>query len=456
MDDGAGALLVASSDKGVAELCEARTGGLLRTLQDCHPCTSGLTATNRCVVSAEKNRSFLHLWSWGREQPQYRCQAPERLSCVSATSDGAHCIAGAGSGKLYLWQIASGKLLFAWDGHFRPVCTLGTVCADGFLLSAGEDAIINVWSFSQLLRAAESASPAPRPFRTWTAHTLSVTSLSVSDSGHASLIVSCSLDQTIRVWRMGEGVKEAVHGADLGVALTCVATDPTHAAVYAGAVDGRVLCASLIAEPRDRVSSSSGPHVGEPASGARSGLARHAAAVSALCVSGDGARLFTCAADGGYWVWQAGTLALLSRHRTSLKLDSLFFISRPAALAFCVVDRGGSAPFAPFKKFVLPAIDYAGVATPADHTSLGCVPTLLRPNPSEGGTRSNGELPLLQAYEWAPEMREVELDLAAQDMDGDVNVSEMRSQLLQWQDLNIRLQVVAWERQLGMTTRSGL
>ena len=295
--EGDGAVLAVSSEKGFAQLSDARTGGLLRTLQDCHPCAGGLAATSSCVMTAEKNRSFVHLWSWNKEQPQYRCQAPERLSCIYATADGAHCVAGAGSGKLYLWQVASGKLLYTWDAHFRPVTALSATCADGYLLSAGEDAIINVWSFAQLLRAAEAAAPAPRPFRTWTAHTLSVTALAVAHCGHNSLVVSSSLDQTVRVWRMAEDVKESVHGADLGAALTCVAVDPNHAAVYAGAADGRVLYASLLIDasellrpggPTQRAGPAAGGEAGEAGSGARAGLARHAAAVSAVCISSDG------------------------------------------------------------------------------------------------------------------------------------------------------------------------
>ena len=103
-------LLAASSTQGVAQLCDPRSGALLRTLKDCRPGTNGLCASEHFVATAERDRSFVHLWSWGKEQPHFRCQAPERLTCVAATADGAHCFAGAASGKLYLWQVASGRL----------------------------------------------------------------------------------------------------------------------------------------------------------------------------------------------------------------------------------------------------------------------------------------------------------------------------------------------------------
>lgn len=454
-DDGAGALLAVSSEKGVAHLCDASTGGLLRTLQDCHPCVGGLAATSTCVVMAERTRSFIHLWSWSKEQPQYRCQVPERLGCVFATADGAHCVAGAGSGKLYLWEVASGKLLYTWDGHFRPVTALAGTCADGFLLSAGEDAIINVWSFARLLGAAETAAPAPRPFRTWTAHTLSVTALAVAEAGHASLVVSASLDQTVRVWRLAEGVKEAVHAADLGAALTCVAADPTHASVYAGASDGRVLHVPLLVDASTLLRPGGGTDAGGGGSGARAGLAHHAAAVSALCTSSDGARVFSCAADGGYWVWQAGTLALLSRQRTSLTFDALLFVAHPAALPEAASDRRAPTPFAPFKKFVLPPSDETASSGQADVSALGCVLVHLRPAEEEERRAPGGELPLLRDYEWAECMSEGVAGLGAWDAldggEGGLSTAEMRAQLVQWQKLNARLQALAWERQLGVS-----
>jgi pre-rRNA-processing protein IPI3 len=455
VDEAAGALLAVSSEKGVAQLCDARTGGLLRTFQDCHPCAGGLAATSTCVVMAESTRSFIHLWSWSKEQPQYRCQVPERLSCVFATADGAHCVAGAGSGKLYLWEVASGKLLYSWDGHFRPVTALAGTCADGFLLSAGEDAIINVWSFARLLRAAETAAPAPRPFRTWTAHTLSVTALAVAEAGHASLVVSASLDQTVRVWRLAEGVKEAVHSADLGAALTCVAADPTHAAVYSGATDGRVLHVSLLVDASTLLGPGGGAGAGGAGSGARAGLARHAAAVASLCTSSDGARVFSCAADGGYWVWQAGTLALLSRQKTTLRFDALLFVAPPAALPEAASDRRAPTPFAPFKKFVLPPSDETAASGMANLSALGCVMVHLRSAAEEELPASGGELPLLRDYEWAECMDEGEaFPVAGAGFDGGeggMSDAEMRAQLAHWQKLNARLQALAWERQLAVS-----
>jgi pre-rRNA-processing protein IPI3 len=243
-------LLAASSTQGVAQLCDPRSGALQRTLKDCRACGNGLCASEHFVATAERDRSFVHLWSWGKEQPHFRCQAPERLTCIAATADGAHCFAGAASGKLYLWQVASGRLLLAWHAHFKAATAL-SLCSDNFLLSAGEDAIVLAWNVAQLLQAAAERIAPPPAMRTWTAHTLPVTSLVVAECGVHSLIASASLDQTVRVWRLADSVRECVHCVDFASPLACLAAHPLHVSLYAGGTDGRIYPMPLLQPPHD-------------------------------------------------------------------------------------------------------------------------------------------------------------------------------------------------------------
>ena len=103
--------LLLTTSTGTAHVVDARSDALIHTLKDCKPCANGACASATFVLTAEKERSFVHAWSWQKEQPRYRCQAPERITSLVCTSDGAHCVGGGASGKLYLWEIASGRLL---------------------------------------------------------------------------------------------------------------------------------------------------------------------------------------------------------------------------------------------------------------------------------------------------------------------------------------------------------
>lgn len=48
-----------------------------------------------------------------------RCFAAEQLRCVAASPDGSLVAAGGASGRVYVWQAGSGRLLRLWPAHYR-------------------------------------------------------------------------------------------------------------------------------------------------------------------------------------------------------------------------------------------------------------------------------------------------------------------------------------------------
>jgi hypothetical protein len=48
-----------------------------------------------------------------------RCFAAEQLRCVAASPDGSLVAAGGASGRIYVWQAGSGRLLRSWPAHYR-------------------------------------------------------------------------------------------------------------------------------------------------------------------------------------------------------------------------------------------------------------------------------------------------------------------------------------------------
>ncbi len=69
--------------------------------------------TSVFVVSAHIKGTSLSVWRLpaGTSQPRYRCHAPEKISAVALSPDGAWCVGGGASGKAYLWETATGSLL---------------------------------------------------------------------------------------------------------------------------------------------------------------------------------------------------------------------------------------------------------------------------------------------------------------------------------------------------------
>ena len=54
------------------------------------------------------------------------------------------------AGKIFLWNVTTGEQLRAWDAHFKKVTALRFTDDDSFLVSGGEDAVINVWLLAQV------------------------------------------------------------------------------------------------------------------------------------------------------------------------------------------------------------------------------------------------------------------------------------------------------------------
>ena len=427
------ALVAGCSGKGVAQVYDPETGSVTQVLKDCHPCANGLAGSAHFMLTTERERSFIHLWSWAKESPQYRCQAPERLSCVLCTADSAHCLAGAASGKLYLWQLATGRLLVCWDAHFKSATALASCDRDGWLLSAGEDALIFVWSFASLLDAAESGKK-PRPHYTWSSHALSVTALCTASCGQHPLIASASLDQTVRVWRLAEGHPGSVHCAELAEPLSCVAAHPAHTELYAGGTEGRVYKLSLLLSAEE-LSTGAAQSAEGPAT------VQHEGAVHALCVAIDGLKLFSAAADGGVWVWDASSLALLRRFDESIQVDCLAFLPTRR--------RDETPPLAPLKKYA-----QQGASEEPTHEAtpqrMGCVPVLLQS--AEGGPFDQPELAVpmeLPLFDLgvAPPPGAFEDQDGAEEGDGRgadaAVVAELRAQCAQWQRISTELFEIA-------------
>ena len=452
-------LLVGSSSKGAASVCDGASGMLLRTLKDCKPVGGqhGLCGHSELVLSAERGRAFVHAWGGSKEQPAYRMQVPEKLGCVACTADGAHLAAGGASGKLYLWQLASGRLLLAWDAHFKA-CTAVAACAhDGLLVTAGADAIVLVWSFASLLQAAEERRTPPPPLRTWTEHALPVRALAIGECGQHSLIASASDDHTLRVWRIAAAVTASVAAVEL-LRRHRRRRPPSPLGALRRRSGRRDVARAAARAARRRAAG------GGPGAAAVAAAARHAGEVAAVVASADGLRVFSCAGAGGVWMWSAAPLVLLSRLHPTLSCDALAFLLPAPATAFAGRARmDAKAPLLPLKKFAEPAADDGPLAT---ERAMGCVPVVLRAVGGHGGGVASAvvaldpecaELPLLAGSDalgavggGAPLLPPAIAAEVAAAADGGASggggggsAAQLRAQVAQWEKINTELFALA-------------
>ena len=267
------AIVCSSAKHNGVFVLDSVTGGSLASYKN-NLCSSGGLALVRSrafdgsdaagyLVGAQRNSQWLHFWSWptGRDTPHLRCAAPEVLRCVAASSDGLYVAAGgASSGRLYVWEVATGALLRGWEGHYRPVTALCFTDDDSHLISGGAEAIIHAWRLGdivdeELASGAGAGDDTVTPATSWHEHYLPITALTVGTGGARGRIFSTSLDRSCRVWEIG--CAASLYSVELPTEATAVAVDALERRVFIGGADGRIfdvdLCAGAAAATAARL-----------------------------------------------------------------------------------------------------------------------------------------------------------------------------------------------------------
>ena len=117
---------------------------------------------------------------------------------------------------------------------------------NGIVITAGQDAIIRGWNFSELF-----TSSIPKSLFSYTSHSLEITDMIVSDGINGG-IVSVSLDSTVKCWRIGDTTPTA--SITIPSKVTCVCSNEEKTILNVGCIDGKVYRIPLLYAPQfDRI-----------------------------------------------------------------------------------------------------------------------------------------------------------------------------------------------------------
>lgn len=217
---------------------DLHTGGHVSSFKGNGSPLNGMTVTKNHIVAAQSGKALIHVYSHTKESIFQKIVAPEHISSICISSCNNWLAAGGVSGRIFVWDLGSGRLWFARECHYQAITSLEFSSDSSILVSASLDARIFVWRLLDLVSSQESGA-VPAPLHTFSDHTLSVTKVCIGKGKfNEARIVSCSLDGTVRLY-------DAVAGSLLTTFIVpqpvhSIALDPAERTIYAGTQNGGI------------------------------------------------------------------------------------------------------------------------------------------------------------------------------------------------------------------------
>lgn len=269
----------------------------------------------------------IFFWAWNKTQPEFKSYPVEPIGPLACTSDGSYVVGGGVSGRLYIWEVASGRLLRVWAGHYKAITCLVFSDDESLLISGADDGFVNVWPLLRVLDLPEDGGAQGKMqvsyLYTWSGHTLGITGLFCGCGGSSAIIVSCSFDTLCKVWSLASG--SLLRTIKFPTAINAVVLDPGEYSLYAGSADGRIFVAALNFGVPDAT--------GMSKDGIISFLIGHSRAVTALAFSVDGVSLLSASEDCTVCLWDTFSCQALRVYKHNKgPVSNLLVISRPAIL----------------------------------------------------------------------------------------------------------------------------
>ncbi|CAI0465162.1 unnamed protein product [Linum tenue] len=306
-------MVIASSSVDAGIGCWDLKTGAKQSLhyKSCASTRHGLSAVGSRFLASSQLRDpklasgFIYYWSWSKPGVEVKSFVEEPIKPIAANREGTYLVGGGISGKIpgniYLWEVATGRLLKKWRGHLRQVTCLVFNDDDSLLVSGSEDGSVKVWALLKMLDDQQTDDPYLYSFAE---HTLPITDLVIGYGGWNAVIVSASEDRTCKVWSLSKG--ELLRSVVFPCIINAIVLDPGETVFYAGGKDGKIYLTALSASS----SSSKSPWlhiIGSLSSGSKN----LNEAVTSLAYSTSKNWLLAGSEDGSIRIWDPKNMSLI-------------------------------------------------------------------------------------------------------------------------------------------------
>lgn len=202
----------------------------IQELRGCGALAGGAARSGGYVFVAQPRKALLHVY--GAEVQ--RLPLPEALQCIQVIRNSlrdvpAFLLGGTSTGKLYVWDLASGALLSAKNAHYQGIVRIVPFDSGRYVATAAEDARVMLWETRELV-----SSPDPKPCMSLHDHTLPITDIKLS-TGNAARLFTASQDGTVRCYSLE--YQGGLHAFPIATfaspfRITALELDPADRALY--------------------------------------------------------------------------------------------------------------------------------------------------------------------------------------------------------------------------------
>lgn len=296
-----------------------------------------------CAVKGQ----HVFAYTYSKEQPFRKSVLHDALTSFECTRDGNFYFGGAHNGSIYVWDVSTGDCLRIFDAHLKKVSFMKV--SEHQLITAGNDAVINVWNIADLV---DEEVEHVEPFRSFNEHSMPITGLQCEFSSRYSnevRLYTCSADKTFKVYDLNGG--ECVLTLLLPEEPTAIVVSLTVA--YIALKSGNIIAFNLITMGFDSSIDTNGPVSLEVLEEHTDTMKHHKNTVTSLCLNASGDKLFSSDTKGVLAIWDLESNQMIKTLDTGfeilqlesgLKQINLFMQSKnaPAAISPVLARTNGS------------------------------------------------------------------------------------------------------------------
>jgi pre-rRNA-processing protein IPI3 len=140
------ALSFSTQQDAIIHIWDIHSGVLLASVKS--PAAAIVNIDNS-IIAIQHDKALIHYCSFNQKSIKAKWVLMEPLTAIKLHPSNKYCLGGGKSGRLYIWEVSSGRLIRFWDAHYSPVTSLLFSFGGELIISASIDSNIHIFNLQE-------------------------------------------------------------------------------------------------------------------------------------------------------------------------------------------------------------------------------------------------------------------------------------------------------------------